>query len=213
MGSVDISPIEFFMMAGNVGRAVMLILLAGSVWCWVLIIEGVIGVFRLKAALRQARREGNSKMLATIIEARHVSAALRLPGESVGDTRMRVIEAMNRSARAVISSVEGGLSNLAVISSVAPFVGLFGTVWGIMSSFTAIAVAKDTSLAVVAPGIAEALATTAIGLAAAIPASIGYTRIGSAIGGAMQELASLIEEEALVAVTPHTRASLLKEVV
>ena len=75
---------------------------------------------------------------------------------------------------------EGGLPNLAVISSVAPFVGLFGTVWGIMASFAGIAAAKDTSLAVVAPGIAEALAATAYGLAAAIPASVGYNRIGAA---------------------------------
>jgi biopolymer transport protein ExbB/TolQ len=126
---------------------------------------------------------------------------------------MRIIEAMNRNARSVIAAVEGGLPNLAVISSVAPFVGLFGTVWGIMSSFIAIGAAKDTSLAVVAPGIAEALAATAIGLAAAIPASVGYTRIGAAIGGATQDLAGLIEEEALRAVTPNVRHHGLKEVV
>src|SRR5437879_3246118 len=102
---------------------------------------------------------------------------------------------MNRKARSVIGSVEGGLANLAVIPSVAPFVGLFGTVWRIMASFSAIAEARDTSLAVVAPGIAEALATTAIGLVAAIPASIGYTRIGAAIAGAAHELAGLIEEK------------------
>ena len=84
-------------------------------------------------------------------------------------------------------SAEGGLPNLAVISSVAPFIGLFGTVWGIMTSFVGIAAAKDTSLAVVAPGIAEALAATAYGLAAAIPASIGYNRIGAAFSRARRQ--------------------------
>ena len=79
------------------------------------------------------------------------------------------------------------MPNLAVISSVAPFVGLFGTVWGIMSSFAAIAQAQDTSLATVAPGIAESLAATAYGLAAAIPASIGYNRIGAAYARLGQE--------------------------
>jgi biopolymer transport protein ExbB len=89
------------------------------------------------------------------------------------------------------------LPNLAVVSSVAPFVGLFGTVWGIMSSFAAIGQSQDTSLATVAPGIAESLAATAYGLAAAIPASIGYNRIGSAFGRLGQDMASFVEERAL----------------
>jgi len=210
MGSVDISPVEFFLSAGPIGKGVMVILLLSSIWCWVLIIDGLIGVLRFKGSLRRWRREGSSRAMAGIIEAGRQAAALRIPGEGVGDLRARIIEAMNRSARRVIGSVEGGLANLAVIASVAPFVGLFGTVWGIMSSFSAIAAAKDTSLAVVAPGIAEALATTAIGLAAAIPASIGYTRIGSAITSATQELSGLIEEEALHAVMPDARPQHLK---
>ena len=92
---------------------------------------------------------------------------------------------------------EGGLPNLAIISSVAPFVGLFGTVWGIMTSFAGIAEAKDTSLAVVAPGIAEALAATAYGLAAAIPASFGYNRIGATLARSGRVLSSMIEREAV----------------
>ena len=98
------------------------------------------------------------------------------------------------------------MPNLAVISSVAPFVGLFGTVWGIMSSFAAIAQAKDTSLATVAPGIAEALAATAYGLAAAIPASIGYNRIGAAFARLGQEMASFVEERAIAADRPSVRS-------
>ena len=117
---------------------------------------------------------------------------------------------MNRAARGVIKNTEGGMANLAVIASVAPFIGLFGTVWGIMASFSAIAAAKDTSLAVVAPGIAEALATTAVGLAAAIPASIGYTRLGSAVSSSAQELAGLIEERAvdLVSRAPSSKQAI-----
>ncbi len=213
MNAIDLSPIQFFLAAGEVGKFVMLLLFAASIWCWVLIIEGIVGIVRFKSALRAWQRGVPPALLASVIEVGEKAASLRLPGESIGETRLRLIETMNRQARAVVARIEGGLVNLAVISSVAPFVGLFGTVWGIMSSFTAIAAAKDTSLAIVAPGIAEALATTAIGLAAAIPASIGYTRIGAAIGSAAQTLSGLIEEEALQAVTPAVRRHGLKEVV
>jgi biopolymer transport protein ExbB/TolQ len=86
---------------------------------------------------------------------------------------------------------------------VAPFVGLLGTVWGIMVSFTAIAASNDTSLAVVAPGIAEALATTAFGLVAAIPASIAYSRLGSAFAAASQDVAGFIEETSVALMRMH----------
>jgi biopolymer transport protein ExbB/TolQ len=82
---------------------------------------------------------------------------------------------------------------------------LFGTVWGIMVSFSAIADAKDTSLAVVAPGIAEALAATAVGLAAAIPATIGYNRLGASLARAGQDLQHVIEEDAIT-ITAHRSA-------
>ena len=81
-----------------------------------------------------------------------------------------------------MKSIEKGLPFLATLGSAAPFIGLFGTVWGIMNSFTAIAQSKDTSLAVVAPGIAEALFATAVGLAAAIPAVIAYNQFTVALG-------------------------------
>jgi biopolymer transport protein ExbB/TolQ len=104
---------------------------------------------------------------------------------------------MHREAQALLARIEGGLPNLAVISSVAPFIGLFGTVWGIMVSFSSIGEAKDTSLAVVAPGIAAALAATAIGLAAAIPATVGYNRLGASLARASQRLHDLIQETAV----------------
>ena len=84
--------------------------------------------------------------------------------------------------------IEKGMTFLASVGSVAPFVGLFGTVWGIMNSFQSIAESKNTSLAVVAPGIAEALFATALGLAAAIPAVVAYNRFSSQIDGLASRL-------------------------
>ncbi|HVZ51907.1 MAG TPA: MotA/TolQ/ExbB proton channel family protein [Pseudolabrys sp.] len=195
-----LNPLTLFLTAGPVAKVVILLLAAASVWCWVLIVEGVWSVLRLRGAIAAARGRGAAErtaLLASIAQAGRQAAALVIPGESVGEARARVTEAMSRAARSLLTRIEGGLPNLAVISSVAPFVGLFGTVWGIMVSFSAIADAKDTSLAVVAPGIAEALAATAIGLAAAIPASIGYNRIGAALARAGEELQNLIEEDAV----------------
>ena len=113
---------------------------------------------------------------------------------------------MGRAARKVLVGTEAGLPNLAIISSVSPFVGLFGTVWGIMTSFAGIAESQDTSLAVVAPGIAEALAATAFGLAAAIPAAIGFNRLGGMLAHAGQELGDLVEEIAIDHVADNAAA-------
>jgi biopolymer transport protein ExbB len=183
MEALNLSPVGLFLDASLVGKFVMGVLFLASLWCWVLIIEGTISVVRLGHAVRdeEARR--------------------RIPGETVSDLRERISDAMARAARELLTRSEGGLPNLAVISSVAPFVGLFGTVWGIMSSFAAISQAQDTSLATVAPGIAESLAATAYGLAAAIPASIGYNRIGAAYARVGQDMASFVEERALVLIS------------
>ena len=95
--------------------------------------------------------------------------------------RQRVERAMSVAIGREISSLESGMTFLASVASSAPFIGLFGTVWGIMNSFTAIAQTNNTSLAVVAPGIAEALFATAIGLVAAIPAAIAYNVLSNKI--------------------------------
>jgi biopolymer transport protein ExbB/TolQ len=194
---MTLSPVEFFLAASTVGKVVMLLLLAASIWCWVLITEGVIGVVRLRSALRQWRGGEEPELLAAVIEAGHEASRLHLPDESAAEGRHRMVEAMNRLARMTMARIEGGLTNLAVIASVTPFVGLLGTVWGIITSFSSIAAAKDTSLAVVAPGIAEALSTTAFGLFAAIPASIAYSRIGAALAAGAANLGIQIEREAL----------------
>jgi biopolymer transport protein ExbB/TolQ len=199
-----LTPIALFLQAGPVAKTVILVLVAASIWCWVLIIEAVWSVAALRRAIDAVRAGGSSAagLLDPIAEAGRRAMALTIPGESVGEARARVTESMSRAAQVLLARIEGGLPNLAVISSVAPFVGLFGTVWGIMVSFSAIAEMKDTSLAVVAPGIAEALAATAIGLAAAIPATIGYNRIGAALARAGQTLQHHIEEDA-VRLTAH----------
>jgi biopolymer transport protein ExbB len=195
---LDLSPLGLFLEASLVGKAVMAVLFLASLWSWVLIIEGRVSVTRLRSAVRKARAGGEiPQALLGVVAAGDEEVRRRIPGETVGELRSRISDAMARAARDLLMRSEGGLPNLAVVSSVAPFVGLFGTVWGIMSSFAAIGQAQDTSLATVAPGIAEALAATAYGLAAAIPASIGYNRIGAAFGRLGQDMASFVEERAL----------------
>jgi biopolymer transport protein ExbB/TolQ len=206
MGHDALDPVALFSHADPVAKIVILLLTAASIWCWVLIIEGIWSVVRLGRAIAAAHDGPSSKsatLLRPIVEAGAQAAAFSIPGESVGEARARIADAMTRAARMLLNRAEGGLPNLAVISSVAPFVGLFGTVWGIMVSFSAIAAAKDTSLAVVAPGIAEALAATAIGLAAAIPATIGYNRIGASLARLGERLQDLIDEDAVRIAAPR----------
>ncbi len=200
MDSLSISPITLFWQAGPVGKAVMALLGLASIYGWAVILEGVFACARIGRAIRDARASGRAGQLAPVAEAGHAAAAVVLPAETVSERRQRIAEAMARAGRETLARAEGGLPNLAVIASVAPFVGLLGTVWGIMTSFVGIAAAKDTSLAVVAPGIAEALAATAYGLAAAIPASVGYTRIGASFSRAGRAMGALVEEWAVAIV-------------
>jgi biopolymer transport protein ExbB/TolQ len=201
MESTSLSPVAMFVNAGPVGKAVMLTLVLASVYTWVLIALGAFSVLRIGKDARAARAGGPVGVLGPVEAAGQAAISLDLPGESIGEKRERVAEFMTRAAREFLTREEGGLPNLAVISSVAPFIGLFGTVWGIMTSFAGIAQSQDTSLAVVAPGIAEALAATAYGLAAAIPASVGYNRIGAAFARVGQQVSHYIEDEALALVS------------
>lgn len=204
MESVNLSPVVLFTQAGVVGKAVIMILGVASLLCWAQIVEGFVSLARLGAAVRATRKGQPSPLFSPVLEAGLAERGAPFENESVSEIRGRIVEAMSRQARSMISRLEGGLPNLAVVASVAPFVGLLGTVWGIMVSFAAIAESNDTSLAVVAPGIAEALATTAFGLIAAIPASIFYSRLGSSFAAKSQEVASLIEEQALAMMRGQT---------
>lgn len=196
MHDISLTPAAVFAQAGPVVKTVLVLLLAASILSWVWIVEAVVAFIRLSAALRRGRDSDEATVLATV-SAAGAAARDALPrGTSEADRRAKVVDAMTRAARDLILKAEAGLPNLAIVSSVAPFVGLFGTVWGIMTSFAGIAEARDTSLAVVAPGIAEALAATAWGLAAAIPASIGYNRIGALFNRTAIALDDFVQAEA-----------------
>jgi biopolymer transport protein ExbB/TolQ len=174
--------------ADPVVQAVMLGLVLASLACWTVIFEKLIQLRRLNRDCRKLeslakgeRIEGYPPLVRAVLAA----AEEELPagqGETRHEVSARLERAMRAAAKTELRRYETGLPFLATVGSAAPFVGLFGTVWGIMNSFTSIAQAKDTSLAVVAPGIAEALFATGLGLAAAIPAVIAYNQISVSLG-------------------------------
>ncbi len=175
------------MMADPVVKGVMILLVLASVACWAITFEKIVKVAWLNRAVKRLAnpRDGgaNTGLARKVLEAgqRELDADL---DDTDTERRYRVENAMRFSLKSQIQQLEGGLPFLATIGSAAPFIGLFGTVWGIVNSFTSIATQKDTSLAVVAPGIAEALIATALGLAAAIPAVMAYNQITVALGRA-----------------------------
>jgi biopolymer transport protein ExbB/TolQ len=169
--------------ADPVVQAVMLGLVLASIVCWTLIFEKIIQLGRLSRDVRKLESlakggsiDGDPQLVRNLLAAvqEELPAA---SGEARSETQIRLERVMRSAAKTELRRYEMGLPFLATVGSAAPFVGLFGTVWGIMNSFTSIAQAKDTSLAVVAPGIAEALFATGLGLAAAIPAVIAYNQI------------------------------------
>jgi len=193
----DFTLLGLVLQADPVVKGVMASLLLASLACWAVIIEKAMVLGRLKREARSLATlaaEGSS----TAPEGEGLAAAVlraglaewregRDPAESVGEFRDRLERAMRAALSATLRRAEPGLPLLATIGSVSPFVGLFGTVWGIMHSFFGIAAQQDTSLATVAPGIAEALFATAIGLVAAIPAVIAYNRCSVRLARIRQE--------------------------
>lgn len=193
-----LSPVALFLQADIVVKIVMVGLLLASIWTWAVIVA-------LGMKVARARR-GGERFEADFWKAEDIDAFHRVESErdlpiarvfsagvaewrrsTIGHaidregTRERLATAMGAAIAAEIDRLSDRLNILATVGSVAPFVGLFGTVWGIMRAFSSIAQAQSTSLAVVAPGIAEALFATAIGLFAAIPAVIGYNRLSHGI--------------------------------
>lgn len=192
-----LSPVGLFLQAGLVGKIVMGLLFLVSIWCWILILGAWLAARRLSRAVAAARAgNGVDALLASVLRVGETAGAVHTPREAYADRRWRIGETMTRAARDLLLRAQDGLPNLAVISSTSPFIGLFGTVWGIMTSFVSIADANDTSLAVVAPGIAEALAATAFGLAAAIPASVGYNKLSALFSRVSADLDCLVQERA-----------------
>ena len=189
-----LSPVALFLHADIVVKIVMLGLLLASLWTWTII-------FGRGGVLRRADRESDAfeaefakapdidrfyldKSKSEVPAARIFTAGMgewrkstAKPRVDKGATRERLSAVMATASAAEVERLSSGLNILATIGSVCPFVGLFGTVWGIMRSFADIAATQNTSFGAVAPGIAEALFATALGLFAAIPATVAYNRM------------------------------------
>ena len=205
-GSVphDLSIIGLFLQSDTIVKLVMLLLLLASFWTWAVIFDKAIRLRRLRraaASFEESFWSGGSlddlyervgqrppDPMAAVFSAAmrewRRSAAKGLLGTAIMRTSLqqRIERVMNVTVGREMERVERFMAYLATVGATAPFIGLFGTVWGIMNSFQSIAGAKNTSLAVVAPGIAEALFATALGLVAAIPAVIAYNKLATDFG-------------------------------
>jgi biopolymer transport protein TolQ len=200
----SVSIVNLIIQADIVVQLVMLILVLASLWSWALIFDKMIkfrilksrsdkfeDLFEGEATFEniyiQAKKSDNHPLARVFIacmkewKTSNVKQVINESPEKKSSLKERLMGEMEVASNRAMLRLESGLGFLAIVGSSAPFVGLFGTVWGIMSSFQGIAVSKNTSLAVVAPGIAEALLATAAGLFAAIPAVFFYNIFSSKI--------------------------------
>jgi biopolymer transport protein TolQ len=200
----DLSVISLFLQADTIVKLVMVLLLLASFWTWAIIFDKALRLRRLRNQAKQFEEAfwsgGSLEVLFDRLETKAPDpmsaifvAAMREWRRSAAkglaqteNMRMslqeRIERVMDITLGREIDHLERHMTFLASVGSSAPFVGLFGTVWGIMNSFAAIAASKNTTLAVVAPGIAEALFATALGLVAAIPAVLAYNKLSGDIG-------------------------------
>ena len=190
--SADFSLINLFIRADIVVKSVIIMIIACSIYSWAVIIEK----YRLFKKINQSTEEfetkfWNSKSAETFYN--NLPANVQDPmalifkdamqnllkRRSRTDLNNRMTTMLETGIEKQISKITKGFTFLATVGSTAPFIGLFGTVWGIMNSFQSIAISRNTSLAIVAPGIAEALFATALGLLAAIPAVVAYNKFNN----------------------------------
>ena len=190
--SADFSLINLFIRADIIVKSVIIMLIACSIYSWAVIIEK----YRLFKKINQSTEEfeakfWNSKSAETFYN--NLPANVQDPmalifkdamqnllkRRSRTDLNNRMTTMLETGVEKQISKITKGFTFLATVGSTAPFIGLFGTVWGIMNSFQSIAISRNTSLAIVAPGIAEALFATALGLLAAIPAVVAYNKFNN----------------------------------
>ena len=211
----SLSPITLFNRADILVKAVLLLLLVASLWSWTIIVNKwlVLGTLRRRAtkfektfwsglSLDELYQQFSSRtdhpmaavFVAALREWRRAFEGGNPRESQVSGVKDRIDKAMSVTILRETDGIERQLGFLATVGATAPFVGLFGTVWGIMNSFTAIAARHDTTLAVVAPGIAEALFATAMGLLAAIPAVIFYNRFVNEIGRYANRLDAFADE-------------------
>ena len=193
-GSTDFSLIQLFIRADIIVKSVIIILIAASVYSWALIFEKYKLFKRIEKSTtsfeekfwksRSAESFYNSLTnkekdpIANIFQSAMVEL-IKTKNKSSSVQSNRVSRVLEISADNEIKLIEKHFTFLATVGSTAPFIGLFGTVWGIMNSFQSIAISRNTSLAIVAPGIAEALFATALGLLAAVPAVVAYNKFNS----------------------------------
>ncbi|HTV90981.1 MAG TPA: protein TolQ [Stellaceae bacterium] len=202
--SSSLSLVDLFVQSDSIVKLVLFILLAASFWSWAVIFDKTLRLRRLRQAaasfeetfwsggslddlydrVGQRPIDPMSAVFAAAMREWRRSAARGLLGTANmrSSLQQRIERVMNVTVGREMDRVERFMAFLATVGSTAPFVGLFGTVWGIMNSFSSIAAAKNTSLAVVAPGIAESLFATALGLVAAIPAVIAYNKLSNDFG-------------------------------
>jgi biopolymer transport protein TolQ len=220
MDSADVAQsvtiFSLFLRADLVVKSVMIGLLICSIWVWAIAIDKLVLYTRTRRAMdrfEQAFWSGQSleelyrsmasrpthSMGALFVAAmREWKRSFEGSARSFAGLQLRIEKVMDVTIAREIERLERWLLVLATVGSAAPFVGLFGTVWGIMNSFRSIAALKSTSLAVVAPGIAEALFATAIGLVAAIPATIFYNKFVSEVNKQAQRLEGFADEFAAI---------------
>ena len=193
-GSTDFSLINLFLRADIIVKSVIVILIVASIYTWALIIEK----YRLFNKIQKSSTIFEEKFwssksaenfynnlpskyqdpMANIFRSA-MSEVIKTKSKNNATQTARVTRVLEISIDKEIQTIEKNFIFLATIGSTAPFIGLFGTVWGIMNSFQSIAISRNTSLAIVAPGIAEALFATALGLLAAVPAVVAYNKFNS----------------------------------
>ena len=193
-GSTDFSLIQLFLRADFIVKTVIILLILASIYSWALIFDKYKLFKRIeKSTTNFEEKFWKSKSaesfyntltnrekdpVANIFQSAMVEL-VKTKNKSSSIQSARVSRIIEISADREIKIIEKNFTFLATVGSTAPFIGLFGTVWGIMNSFQSIAISRNTSLAIVAPGIAEALFATALGLLAAIPAVIAYNKFNS----------------------------------
>jgi biopolymer transport protein TolQ len=210
--SSDLSLFTLFWHAHWIVKTVMIGLLVCSIWVWAIAIDKTVLYARTRRAMdrfeqvfwsgesleelyRSLASRPNDSMAALFVAAmREWKRSFEGGAKAIGGLQMRIDKVMEVSISREVERLERRLLVLATVGSAGPFVGLFGTVWGIMTSFQSIAASKNTSLAVVAPGIAGALFATAIGLVAAIPATIFYNKFASEVNKQAQRLEGFADE-------------------
>ena len=215
-GGHDFSFLSLFLQAHIVVKLVMLGLVFASVWCWGIIIDKTLLYARTRRAMdhfekvfwsgqsledlyRTLSGRANDAMAALFVAAMREWKRSHEGGKpAIGNLTQRIDRVMDVTIAREQERLESNLLVLATVGSAGPFIGLFGTVWGIMTAFQGIAASKNTSLAVVAPGIAEALFATALGLLAAIPAVIAYNRLSSDAGHLSARMEGFADEFAAI---------------